>query len=62
MCAVAVRKSGVPRSIRSQSAKPVSAVGTVRTRPTISASAQACAAAFSAIPTLLSTAAIVANV
>ena len=62
MCAVAVRQSGVPRVIRSQSAKPVRAVGAVTISPTISASAQPCAASSSAIPTLLRTEATVANV
>ncbi len=61
MCAVAVRQSVVPRAICSQSAKPVIAVGALKRSPTIRASVQPCAALLSAIPTLLMTAATVAN-
>ena len=53
MWEVAVRQSGVPHSIVSQSANPVSAVGTVKMRPTIRASHQPLAAPFSATPMML---------
>jgi len=62
MWKVVVRQSGVPREICSQSKKPVAAVRTVVTRPTISASHHAWANACSATPSLLRIAAASANV
>ena len=62
MCVVAVRQSGVPREICSQSRNPVDAVKTVVISPRMSASHHACANASSATPSLLRTAASVANV
>jgi hypothetical protein len=59
---VAVRQSGVLRGSCSQSKKPVPAVRTVETSPTMSASHQACVKASSATPSLLRTAAATANV
>ena len=53
MCEVAVRQSGVPHSIESQSISPVSAVGTVKINPTTSASHQPCEAPTWAMPTML---------
>src|SRR2546430_8775539 len=62
MCQVAVHQSGEPHSIVSQSAKPVSAVNTVTSSPTTSASHQPCAAPTWAMPTTLATAITVAAV
>ena len=50
MCVVAVFQSSVPRVIVSQSSRPVSAVGTVKIRPTISAIHQPYAPEFSVMP------------
>ena len=52
-CDVAVRQSGESRLIVSQSASPVSAVGTVKISPTTRASHQPCAALVSATPMML---------
>ena len=62
MCAVAVRQTGVPVSIRSQSTKPVVAVRSVERSPKISASHHACAPAFVLIPSTSAVAATSANV
>ena len=62
MWAVAVRQSGVPDSIPSQSAKPVIAVGIVESSPKTSASHQPCVAAFVLIPSTSASAATSANV
>src|SRR5204863_5411354 len=59
---VAVRQSGVPDEIFSQSRKPVETVKREVQAPTISASHHACANACSATPNVLRIAATVANV
>src|SRR6186997_3290356 len=55
-CAVAVRQSGVPDVMSSQSTKPVIAAGAVAIKPTMSASHQAVAVLCSLIPSLDTTA------
>ena len=62
MCIVAVFQSSDPRSIVSQSRKPVVAVTTVVIRPKSSASHQPCVAAFVLMPVTSASAATVANV
>src|SRR5919109_4348695 len=59
---VAVRQSGEPDEICSQSRKPVPTVSNDAAAPTMSASHHACAKAWSATPALLRIAATVANV
>jgi hypothetical protein len=59
---VAVRHSGVPRLMSSQSRSPVSAVGPVTIRPAISASHHAAARFSSLTPSLEKTANAVAPV
>src|SRR3954453_6122645 len=61
-CNVAVRLSGVPDEIVSQSRNPVRTVASEVIAPTTSASHQACANPCSATPSLLRTAAIAAKV
>jgi hypothetical protein len=56
MWIVAVRQSGVPQVMPSQSTKPVTAVAPVTISPTISASHQAVAMLASETPTALRTA------
>ena len=53
MCTVAVRQTGLPQVMESQSINPVSAVGTVTTRPTMSASHHAVAVLCSETPSTL---------
>ncbi len=61
MCAVAVRQSGVPLGIRSQSKKPVVAVRSVESSPKMSASHHACVAECVLIPSTSAVAATSAN-
>jgi len=62
MCDVAVFHSSLPHSIDSQSASPVSAVGTVKMSPAMSAIHQPYAPAFCVMPRTSASAATVANV
>ena len=62
MCAVAVRQTGVPVSIRSQSTKPVVAVRSVERSPKTSASHHPWVAACVLIPSTSAVAATSANV
>jgi hypothetical protein len=61
-CSVAVRQSGVPGEMSSQSIVPVTAVGTVATSPTTSASHHAFAAFSSDTPSAERTPRIAASV